>query len=189
MSRRLHHSRHGRLAAVCAVWLAAAAFASPAARAELWVEQEEEGGGVVDGADFSYRYYLDQMRRFPDRLGIICVNAYELDKSGRHDQSFLLFNECAERGNPPAMIYLSLMHELGLGTPPDLGKAADWLRRAAATGYSTAQYHYGQALLSGRGVAADPAQARLWLSRAAAQGDRDAVRVLRGLPAGASLSE
>lgn len=194
MSRPLHHrplhrsALHRRFAAVCAAWLAAATLAPPTA-AELWVEQEEEGGGVVDGADFSYRYYLDQMRRFPDRLGIICVNAYELDKSGRHDQSFLLFNECAERGNPPAMIYLSLMHELGLGTPPDLGKAADWLRRAAETGYSTAQYHYGKALLSGRGVAADPAQARVWLSRAAAQGDRDAARLLGGPPAGAVPGE
>lgn len=180
MNRRLNR----RLAAVCAAWLGAAAFAPPAA-AELWAEQEEEGGGVVDGADFSHRYYLDQMRRFPDRLGMICVNAYELDKSGRHDQSFLLFSECAERGNPPAMIYLSLMHELGLGTPRDAAKAVDWLRRAAETGYSTGQYHYGAALLAGRGAAADPAQARVWLRRAAAQGDRDAARLLEGESAAA----
>lgn len=166
----------------CATFLAAAGLMLAAAilpvRAELAVEDEQDGG-VLNGADFSYRYYLDQMRRFPDRLGIICVNAYELDKSGRHDQSFLLFNECAGRGNPPAMIYLALMHELGLGTPADLAASAAWLRRAAETGYSVGQYHYGAALLRGRGTVRDPAAARAWLEKAAAQGDRDAARLLR----------
>lgn len=168
-----------------AVLLAVLAAAAPSSgRAELAVE-DDDGVGVVNPADFSYRYYLDQMQRFPDRLGIICVNAYELDKSGRHDQSFMLFSQCAERGNPPAMIYLSLMHELGLGTPRDAGKATDWLRRAAEAGYSVGQYHYGKALIHGRGVVADPARGRAWLERAAAQGDRDAARLL-GVSPGAT---
>lgn len=168
------------LATFCFAALAAASF-SPA-RAELAVE-EDYGFGVVNPADFSHRYYIEQMNRFPDRLGIICVNAYELDKSGRHDQSFMLFNQCAERGNPPAMIYLSLMHEMGMGTPRDPAKATDWLRRAAETGYSVGQYHYGVALLHGRGAPTDPTQARIWLERAAAQGDRDAARLLHAAAA------
>ena len=165
------------LALGTALGIAATVCAPAPARAEL-AEEDDNGVGVVNGADFSYRYYLDQMRRFPDRLGIICVNAYELDKTGRHDQSFMLFNECAERGNPPAMIYLSLMHELGLGTPRDPRKAVDWLRRAAETGYSVAQYHYGAALLTGQGGSPDRAAGKRWLEKAAAQGDRDAARLL-----------
>lgn len=144
--------------------------------------EEVTGDGVLNPSDFSWRYYLDQMRRFPDRIGIICVNAYELDKSGNHAQSFAFFSECARRGNAPSMIYLAHLIEHGLGTDADPAAAAGWLRRSAETGYSVGQYHYGLALLRGEGVAVDREGARHWLQLAAAQGDPDAAAALQQLP-------
>lgn len=171
------------VASASACFLATATTPRPA-HAQFAVEEEEDDHGVLGGADFSFRYYKDALRRFPERAGIICVAAYELDKTGRHDQSIAFFRECARAGNPPAMIYLALMHELGLGTPVDPMAATDWLRRAAETGYSLGQYHYGMALLRGTGVTADAGAARLWLARAADQGDVDAAAALSGLDVG-----
>jgi len=156
------------------------ALTVPAAQAQFAIE-DDQGIGVTGAADFSYRYYLEQMQRFPDRLGMICVAAYELDKTGLHDQSFMFFSECARRGNPASMIYLSLMYELGLGTAPDLDASTAWLKRSAEAGYSLGQYHYAMALLAGKGTPRDPAVAQLWLGRAAAQGDRDAAATLQKL--------
>lgn len=163
------------------VLLAACALSGPVS-AQFAVE-DDQGVGVTNAADFSYRYYLDQMDRFPERLGIICVSAYELDKTGHHDQSLMFFTECARRGNAPAMVYLSLLYEVGLGTAADPVAATDWLRRAAETGYAPGQYEYGLALLRGQGVGADRAAARHWFSLAAAQGDDDARRRLEALAA------
>jgi hypothetical protein len=156
------------------------ALAVPTAQAQFAIE-DDQGVGVTGAADFSYRYYLEQMQRFPDRLGMICVAAYELDKTGLHDQSFMFFSECARRGNPASMIYLSLMYELGLGTALDLEASTAWLKRSAEAGYSLGQYHYAMALLAGKGTPRDPAVAQLWLGRAAAQGDRDAAAALAKL--------
>jgi len=165
-------SRAGLSAAV----LAALLFAG-VARAEFYVE-EITGDGVLNPADFSWRYYAEQMQRFPERLGFICMNAYELDKTGNHQQSFQFFSECAQRGNAASMIYLAHLYEQGFGVPANAAHATAWLRRAAETGYSLAQYHYGIALLLGRGVAKDRVAAEQWLRRAAAQDDAGAIELI-----------
>ena len=159
------------------------AFAAPC-RAQFAVEDADENG-VVNPADFSWRYYLDKMNRSPDQIGIICVNAYWLDKTGDHASSRRFFEECARRGNAPAMIYLSTLHEQGLGTPRNVPEATAWLRRAAETGYALGQFHYGVALLSGRGVTRDEEAAMAWIGKAAAQGNVDALVILHsgyGMP-------
>jgi uncharacterized protein len=159
-----------------ALALALLAGAGPAL-GQLAVE-DADAGGVLNPVDFSYRYYLEQMDRFPERLGIICGSAYELDKTGQHDQSLMFFEECARRGNPPSMIYLAQLYETGAGTPADPEKAALWTRRAAESGWSSAQYEYGLALIGGKGMSRDAVAGLAWLRKAGAQGDRDALAFL-----------
>jgi TPR repeat protein len=150
---------------------------SGAARAQLAVE-EADGDGILNPSDFSWRYYVDQMNRFPDRLGIICVNGYELDKTGDHVGGLAFMKECARRGNAQSMIYVAIMIESGHGTPVNLAEAAAWLRRAAEMGYTLGQYQYGVALLLGRGVPQSDSLAQVWLAKAAAQGESDAIALI-----------
>jgi TPR repeat protein len=77
------------------------------------------------------------------------------------------------------MINLAVIYDLGLGTPPDPVKSTEWLRQAAETNYSAAQYDYGLALLRGHGVPRDETLGREWIAKAAAQGDSDALKFLR----------
>lgn len=44
------------------------------------------------------RYYLEQLDRLPERLGLICWAAYEVHKEGKHDSAMTLVNACADRG-------------------------------------------------------------------------------------------
>ena len=157
--------------------LAALLLAAPA-RAEFGVESADETG-VTNPSDFSWRADREAMDRFPERLGIICHNAYELDKAGDQADSFMFFKECAERGNPPSMINLAQFYDLGWGMKADPVKATEWLRRAAEKNYSAGQFDYGLALMRGHGVKRDLAKARVWLEKAAAQGDHDAQELLR----------
>lgn len=164
---------HLKLALVLAL-----AAALPA-RAQLSTDARS-GDGYVNPTDTSWRYYMDQMDRFPDRIGFICMNGYELNKTGDHHDGLRFMAECARRGNAPSMIYLSQMYADGLGVAVDAAQATEWLRRAAEKGYSAAEYHYGVALLLGDGVTADEAGARHWLQRAALHGDDDARALLDG---------
>lgn len=155
------------------------AFASQC-HAQLTVE-EVISGGVLNPSDTSWHYYLDQMKRFPERLGLICMNGYELDKTGDHVGGRAFLTECSQRGNAPSMIYLAEILEAGLGSDAgaDPEGAIHWLRKAAETGYSVGQFHLGVALLLGRGVAPDRQEAEMWLRMAAAQGDDDARALVR----------
>lgn len=166
--------------ALTAAWLVAGSAAP--GHAQLAIEDEQDGG-ILNPIDFSYRAYLDTMTRFPDRVGIVCGNAYLLDKAAKYDEAFPFFTECAKRGNPPSMVYLSYMYDHGRGTPVDPAASTYWVKRAAEAGYQTGQYHYGLALLNGYGTATDVRAAKLWLERAAEQGDVDAARVLRNASA------
>ena len=58
------------------------------------------------------------------------------------------------------------------------GRAARWVRSAAARGVPAAQVRLGRMLLEGTGVARDPAQAFASFTRAAASGDADAHNML-----------
>ncbi|HEY0833191.1 MAG TPA: tetratricopeptide repeat protein [Azospirillum sp.] len=154
------------------------ALASSPCRAQF-AEEDADDNGALMPADFSWRYYIDHMNRFPERVGITCVNAYWLDKTGDHVTALRFFQECARRGNPPSMIYLSTFYEYGRGVPVDLAEAARWLRRAADTGYAVGQLHYGMALMRGRGVPRDVEAGKAWIARAAAQNDADAIAFIR----------
>src|SRR5690606_33347212 len=66
---------------------------------------------------------------------------------------------------------LGLMHEHGRGVPKDLATAEAWYARAAAQGYSTAQYNLGFVHYSQNDIAGTTE----WWSRAAAGGDEQAM--------------
>ena len=166
-----------RIAKIC-IFLLTTSFVAPPLHAEFGAENADDAG-VTNPSDFSWRAYREAMDRFPDRIGIICHNAYELNKAGDDKDAFMFFKECAERGNPPAMINLAQLYDMGSGVPADAALSTAWLRRAAETGYSAAQYDYGLALLRGHGVARDESLARIWIEKAAAQGDKDAQALMR----------
>lgn len=154
------------------------ALCGRSALAQLAVEEADETG-VLNPTDFSWRAYMDRLDRFPDRIGLICDSAYYLDKTGDHQAGFAFFQECAKRGNPPSMIYLSTFYDEGKGTAVDHAEATKWLKRAAETGYGLAQYHYGIALLRGQGVDQNVREGRLWITKAADQQDQDAIALVK----------
>jgi len=135
--------------------------------------------GVTDPSDSSWRAYHDEMIRFPDRLGIICYNAYILNKTPDHKAALAFFKECADRGNAASMINLAAFYDDGLGVPKDPVEATRWLAKAAQTGYSAGEFDYGLALLRGHGIPRDEDAGRSWIRKAAEQGDVDAKQLMQ----------
>ena len=104
--------------------------------------------------------------------------------SGDHAAAARIFEDCIERWNDVrSMIALAHILELGVGVPQDLPRAFMLLQRGAYTqdsaGYaSLARYHYGIALLQGKGLGPSSTEGFKWLQRAAAEGVEDARRYL-----------
>ena len=69
------------------------------AQAEFGKEDASSDAGVTNSSDSSWRAYREEMARFPERLGIICYNAYILNKTPDHQEAMAFFKECADRGN------------------------------------------------------------------------------------------
>lgn len=139
--------------------------------------------GSLNPPSFSPRNYKEKMERFPDRVGIICFDAYMLDKSGAHLEALEFLKTCAEHGNVASMIYIASLYENG-SIPVDYKKSAYWLKRGADTedegGYSAlASYHYGVALSKGCGVEKDMKKAQFYFEKAARNGNSDAADFLR----------
>src|SRR3970282_2740111 len=65
---------------------------------------------------------------------------------------------------------LGLLYEKGEGVNEDAAEAMKWFRRAAAQGYSRAEFKMGEAFERARGVPKDMAEAVKWYRRAAEQG-------------------
>lgn len=133
----------------------------------LHVSAEDESDGFLAPQDLDERYYLEQMQRVPERMGLICWSAYEMHKEGRHGQSLRLLHACADQGLVVPMLMLANLHQLGLMdgiSRPDLARL--WLQRAAASGDSRGQLYYGLALQQMGDL-----QAGRWLQLAADQGE------------------
>jgi hypothetical protein len=149
------------------------------AHAQFAVEENSDEIGTLNPVDYSWRHYLEQLRLFPDRIGFTCDAAYLLDKGGNHDDAIMFFTECSKRGNAPSMIYLAYLYEQDLpGHPAQLETAAYWQKKAAETGYSLGQFHWGVALLLGRGVEQDIEAGKAWIDKAAQSGQRPAKEVI-----------
>ncbi len=83
--------------------------------------------------------------------------------------------EMAEANDPDAQTAIGIMFERGLGMRPDIDRALEWYRRAAAQGDPLAEFHIGSLYERGLVVAQDYAEAAAWYRRAA-EGGSDAAQ-------------
>jgi TPR repeat protein len=76
----------------------------------------------------------------------------------------------AEKGNAQAQFRLAEAYRMGLGTAPDMAKAANWYRKAAEQGSAEAQLMLGLDYAHGDGVGTNTHEEVRWLRKAAEQG-------------------
>jgi TPR repeat protein len=90
--------------------------------------------------------------------------------------AIMWLTKAADEGSVAAQYDLAFAYERGQkGFPHDDKQAACWYGAASEGGDSLAQYEYGQRLISGFGVAADPVEGLKWLLVAASQGQTDSA--------------
>jgi len=106
------------------------------------------------------------------------VNYY---RQGKYTEAI---DEFRADGSAQSIFYLSLMYEMGDGTPQNREHSLAMLQLAAEKGLDVAQASLGMMYLEGRGVEADEQKGFMWLSKAARQGLEEAEQALR-LPASA----
>ncbi len=93
------------------------------------------------------------------------------------DRAAALTRQASQRNYAPAQY----MHALSflVRRPPDEGEVVRWLKRAAAQGYTDAEYSLGVMLGEGRGVQQDLIESLAWLQKAADKGHPGAIDLLR----------
>ncbi|MBX9785882.1 MAG: sel1 repeat family protein [Alphaproteobacteria bacterium] len=79
------------------------------------------------------------------------------------------FKKAAAQKYAEAQFSIGVLHDYGLGVPPNHTKAMKWYLRAAAQKHAGALYSIGVLCEMGLGVPPDPAVAMEWYLRAAAQ--------------------
>ncbi len=120
---------------------------------------------------------------------IKCIYGYYAGKTGDHISATAIFEDCIQRWQSVyAMISLAHIYENGMGVKKNLKYAAELLRRGAETddaaGYSSlAKYHYGVALIEGRGIEQNLEEGVVWLKRAEEEGVAEAGELLKRLSA------
>lgn len=92
-----------------------------------------------------------------------------------------LLEKAATASMPTAQFMSGVIAESGAAGTQDFAAAAEHYRIAAELGHGSAQLRYGTALLSGRGVEADPFNGELWLRRAALAGEPQAAAIVGDL--------
>jgi membrane associated rhomboid family serine protease len=123
-------------------------------------------------------YYLYRTRRGPKPIHeIYRAGAAALDDH-RFEEAFRILGPLAEKNYPRALETLARLHATGQGAVRDEVKAAEYYRRAAERGSSTAQYALATLYADGRGVARDPQQAIAWYRKAAEQSMPEAASSL-----------
>ena len=85
----------------------------------------------------------------------------------------------AELGDVEAQYNLGVMYDQGTGMEKDLGKAAEWYRKAAEQGFVDAHAHLGLMYYHGQGVSRDVEKAARWLQLASDHGDTESADILR----------
>lgn len=80
-------------------------------------------------------------------------------------------DKMARAGVLEAVFLMATAYDEGLGRAEDPALAAEWLRRAAASGHTLAQHNLGNAYAAGRGVERNDRLAVEWWLKAAAAGD------------------
>lgn len=140
----------------------------------------EDGSGNT--SELSYESFVTSTKP------IKCLYGYAAEKVGDHDAAIAIFEDCIERFNSVySMIWLAQIYDTGVGVPRDEKKATALLKRGAMTndeaGYSAlAQYHYGVALIEGKGTPTDRSAGVAWLTKASEAGVQEATDYLNSLP-------
>lgn len=135
----------------------------------------ESSADASDEAGLEYRAMLGSSRR------IKCMYGHIAAMNGDYQAARDIFEDCIARWNDgSALIGLAHMYETGTGVAQDFTRATQLIKRGAdqpdVGGYSSlARYHYGVALVEGKGIAPDASEALRWLRRAAAEGVQDAA--------------
>ncbi len=118
---------------------------------------------------------------------IKCIYGYYAGKTGDHTSAAAIFEDCIQRWQSVyAMISLAHIYENGMGVKKNLEYATELLKRGAETddaaGYSSlAKYHYGVALVKGKGVERNLLEGIVWLKRAEEEGVIEAGELLKYL--------
>ena len=100
-----------------------------------------------------------------------------------YDSAMPLLEDGVAGGVPLAMTLAADLLLAGKGENPDLAKAVELYRQAAAADFAPAQFALGQAYLDGTGVAQDIDEARHWFAKASEQSYPEAVSALANLSA------
>ncbi len=94
------------------------------------------------------------------------LRAYD---AGEYESALAEWTPLARAGDGDALLALAGLYRQGLGTAPDLARAARLYRRAAEQGAVIAQLNLGDLYARGQGVARDLVRAYMWLELAARQ--------------------
>jgi TPR repeat protein len=92
-----------------------------------------------------------------------------------------LLQAAAQADLPAAHFVLGVLDELAGGDAEQLATAAAHYHEAAGQGHRAAQFRYGVALMTGRGVERNALHGETWLRRAGLAGDRDAAAMVGDL--------
>ena len=148
------------------------------ARGQLgWALALLRGGGAEDGAS---RDGASRDGASRDGAGQDAVSLGEVARD-RSSEVRRLLEAAAQADMPAAHFVLGVLDELAGGGAERLATAAAHYRAAAERGHRAAQFRYGVALMTGRGVERDTLYGESWLRRAGLAGDRDAAAMVGDL--------
>lgn len=135
-------------------------------------------GKESTGNGLSYENYIDSNKP------IKCMYGYAAEKTGDHESAIAIFEDCIERWNSVySMIWLAQIYESGIGVPKDFKYATALMKRGAeandTAGYSSlAKFHYGVALIEGKGTEKNEDEGIKWLKKSLAEGVAEAGEYL-----------
>ena len=109
----------------------------------------------------------------------ILGGGYQSYLKGDYQAAFEEWLPLAELGDAEAQYNLGVMYDEGTSVAQDLGKAAEWYRKAAEQGFVDAQANLGMMYYQGQGVGCDFVQASQLMQVAADKGDSEARAILR----------
>lgn len=91
-------------------------------------------------------------------------------RNGDYAVAFERLKEKATAGDPWSQNQLGNLYYLGLGTPVDLKKAAEWYLRSALADWPDAQINVSLMYRYGRGLPLEPGRGFAWLRHARSNG-------------------
>ncbi len=97
----------------------------------------------------------------------------------QYSKALEIFQQYAEKGDPTAQFYLSVLYRSGMGVERDEYEAFDWCKKSAGEGVLDAQFQLGIMYLHGEGAEEDDALALEWLWQASDRGHLHAREVLQ----------